>query len=98
MFIVSNFLLAIARVLDIVLWLFMLIVIARALISWVSPDPYNPIVRFLYNATEPLLYRLRRYLPPLGAIDLSPLVLILVLIFLQVFFVQSLQQLAFALR
>jgi len=98
MFIITNFLLAIAQVLDIVLWTYMLIVIVRALISWVSPDPYNPIVRFLYSATEPVLYRVRRYLPVFGGIDLSPLVVILALIFLRVFLVSSLTELAYALR
>jgi len=98
MFIISNFLSAIAAVLDVVLFTYMIVVIGRAVISWVSPDPYNPIVRFLYNATEPLMYRIRRYLPMLGGIDLSPLVLILALMFLRIFLVQSLQQLALALR
>ena len=77
----------------------MFIIIARAVISWVSPDPYNPIVRFLYNATEPLLYRVRRALPlSAGGIDLSPMVVILAIIFLRTFLVTSLHQLAYALR
>jgi YggT family protein len=99
MFILSNFLFATADVLHSVLWLYMIIVIARALISWVNPDPYNPIVRFLYNATEPLLYRLRRKLPMFaGGIDFSPLVVLLVIYFLQTFLVQSLRDLAFSMR
>lgn len=99
MFIVSNFLGAMATVLQMVLWLYMWIVIARALISWVNPDPYNPIVRFLYNATEPLLYRVRRVLPVFaGGLDLSPLVVVVAIYFLQAFLVQSLRDLAFSVR
>lgn len=98
MFVLSNFLSATARVLDILLWLYMWIVIIRALISWVNPDPYNPIVRFLYQATEPVLYRVRRYLPYTGGIDFSPLIVILIIIFLQTFLVNTLQELAFRLR
>jgi YggT family protein len=56
------------------------IIIARAVISWVSPDPFNPIVRFLYRATEPVLRPIRRRLPTLDiGLDLSPLVVILAL-------------------
>jgi YggT family protein len=99
MFIVSNFLGAMATVLQMILWLYMWIVIARALISWVNPDPYNPIVRFLYNATEPLLYRVRRALPVFaGGLDLSPLVVLVAIYFLQSFLVQSLRDLAFSIR
>ena len=58
MFILSNFLIAIAKVLDILLSIFMWIVIARAVLSWVSPDPYNPIVRFIHKVTEPVLYQI----------------------------------------
>ncbi len=99
MFILGNFLLATADVLSMVLRLYMFIVIARALISWVNPDPYNPIVRFLYNATEPLLSRVRRVLPIFaGGIDFSPLIVLVAIYFLQVFLVQSLHDLAFSIR
>ncbi len=94
----ANFVLATAQALSIVLWLYMWIVIARAVISWVNPDPYNPIVRFLISATEPLLWRMRRVLPAMGGIDFSPMILILGLYFLQTFLVASLQDLAFTLR
>ena len=95
MFVLSNFLVAIARILDIGLSLYMWIIIARAVISWVNPDPYNPIVRFLHSATEPVLFRIRRRIPiNLGGIDFSPILVILVIIFLQAFLVQSLIQLA----
>jgi YggT family protein len=95
MFILSNFLVAIARILDIGLSLYMWIIIARAIISWVNPDPYNPIVRFLYSVTEPVLYNVRRRIPIyFGGIDFSPIIVILVIVFLQSFLVQSLIQLA----
>jgi YggT family protein len=94
MFIFSNFMSATATVLDSVLVIYMWIVIARAILSWVNPDPYNPIVRFLYNATEPLLYRVRRILPAFGGLDMSPIVIILGIMFLRIFLVQSLFDLA----
>lgn len=86
----SNFLDAVAQVLNIVLTIYMWVIIARALISWVNPDPYNPIVRFLYQATEPVLSQIRRVIPFFGGIDLSPLVAILVIIFLKRFLIQTL--------
>ena len=87
---------AIARVLDLAFNIYIFIVIARALISWVSPDPYNPIVRFLHNATDPVLYRLRRLLPFLqaGAFDFSPIVLLVMLSVVQQLIVGFLMQLA----
>ncbi len=95
MFVFGNFLYAIARVIDVVLSFYMWILIARAVISWVSPDPYNPIVRFLYNVTEPVLYRVRRLIPvSFGGIDLSPMILILLIIFIQSFLVPTLTQMA----
>ena len=95
MFIVSNFLVAVAKILDIGLSLYMWIIIGRAVISWVNPDPYNPIVRFLTSVTEPILYPIRRRMPiHLGGIDFSPVLAIIAIIFLQTFLVQSLVQLA----
>jgi len=95
MFVVSNFLMAIARILDIGLSLYMYIIIARAIISWVNPDPYNPIVRFLNSITEPVLFRIRKRLPLFfGGMDFSPIIVILAIIFVQSFVVQSLVQMA----
>jgi len=95
MIILSNFLIAIAKVLDIVLTIFMWIVIARAVLSWVSPDPYNPIVRFIHKVTEPVLYQIRRRIPvSFGGIDFSPILVFLAIIFLQRFVVHSLYGLA----
>jgi YggT family protein len=99
MFVISNFLTAIAEVLRWVLNIFMWIVIARAILSWVNPDPYNPIVRFIHNVTEPVLYPIRRRIPlSFGGIDFSPVIILLVVIFLQRFVVHSLYELALSLR
>lgn len=93
MFVLGNFLIAAAKVLNIALTLYLWIVIIRALISWVSPDPYNPIVVFLRRITDPLLDPIQRAIPPAGGIDFSPIVLILVIYFLQFFLVSTLIQL-----
>jgi YggT family protein len=95
MFIVGNLLVALASVIGLVLNLYMWVIIARAVISWVNPDPYNPIVRFLYSITDPVLLAIRRRLPlSFGGMDFSPIVVILVIIFLQRFLVASLHDLA----
>lgn len=91
----GNFLEGIAKVLDLALTIYLYIIIARAIISWVSPSPYNPIVQFLYRATEPVLTYARRIIPPIGGtLDLSPLVVIAVIYFLKAFLVNSLLELA----
>ena len=83
MFVIGNFLYALAVVVDYALTIYLWVVIARAVLSWVSPDPYNPIVRFIHNVTEPVLYRIRRLLPfNLGGIDISPIIVLLAVIFL----------------
>ncbi len=94
MFVFSNFLNALATLLNFVLGAYIWIIIGRAIISWVNADPYNPIVRFLYEATEPLLSRIRRYVPIFGSIDFSPMILILIIIFLQRFVVSTLYDIA----
>jgi YggT family protein len=95
MFVLGNLILALATVINYGLIIYMWIIIIRALISWVSPDPYNPIVRILYRLTEPVLWRVRRLLPIGGiGIDFSPLIVILVIIFLRLFLVNTLIQLA----
>ncbi len=91
MYIAGYFLMAVANVLNFVLLAFMWIVIARAILSWVNPDPYNPIVRFIHNVTEPVLYQIRTKIPiNFGGIDLSPILVILVVYFLRDFVVKSL--------
>ncbi|MEA2625757.1 MAG: YggT family protein [Candidatus Binatota bacterium] len=95
MFVLANFLTAVATVLDMGLGIYKWILIGRAVISWVNADPYNPIVRFLYNATEPVLYRVRRTIPSYaGGIDFSPLIVLLAIFFLQAFLVRSLFEFA----
>lgn len=90
MFIIANFLYAVAHILNAVLTIYMYVVIARAIISWVNPDPYNPIVSFLHRATEPVLYRIRRVVPYMGGLDISPIIVLLAIFFLQKFLVTSL--------
>jgi YggT family protein len=83
---------AIAVILDLGLNIYMWVIIARALLSWVNPDPSNPIVRFLYNVTEPVLGYLRQRLPLIfGGLDLTPIIVLAAIIFLRVFLVQTLQ-------
>ena len=95
MFILANFLIGIAKILNIGLTIYMWIIIGRAIISWVNPDPYNTIVRFLYNVTEPVLYNIRRRLPTtFGGFDFSPIIVILAIIFFQTFVIDSLLQFA----
>ncbi len=90
MFIVQNFFAALAVVIDLVLTAYFYIVIARAILSWVNPDPYNPIVRFLYNVTEPVLRIIRRRIPAVyGGVDFAPMIVILAIYFLQRFLVPS---------
>jgi len=99
MFILGNFLEALAAITQMVLQLYMWIIIARAVLSWVNPDPHNPIVQFIHRLTDPLLYRVRRWIPIHGGgIDFSPIIVILAIIFLQTFLVQTLQRLAFSLK
>lgn len=93
------FIRGIAEVLSIVLNLYMWVVIISALLTWVNPDPYNPIVRTLRNLTEPVFWRIRRWMPFLnvGGLDLSPVVVLLAIVFLKTFLVGNLYNLSFAL-
>jgi YggT family protein len=94
MFVAGNALQGLARVLEMVLTLYMWVIIARALVSWVNPDPWNPIVQFLDRVTEPVLAPIRRRLGWGMGIDLSPLVAILIIYFLQYALVGSLYEMA----
>jgi YggT family protein len=95
MFIAGNMLEGIATILDTVLWLYMWVIIIRALVSWVNPDPWNPIVQFLQRATDPVLYQIRKRLG-MGSMgfDFSPIIAILFIMFLQIAVVGSLKDLA----
>jgi YggT family protein len=91
MFAFGDLLIAIARIADALLEVYKWVVIIAALISWVSPDPYNPIVRLLYSVTEPVFRPIRRLIGHrLGPIDISPIIVILAIIFIQSFLVRTL--------
>lgn len=95
MYVFANLLSAVAEVLSIALNLYMWIIIIRALLSWVNPDPYNPIVNILYRITEPVMSEVRKRLPVANmGIDLSPIVIFLIIVFLQSFLVTTLRQMA----
>ncbi|MBI5027104.1 MAG: YggT family protein [Nitrospirae bacterium] len=98
MFILANLLIAVAKILDIVLWVYMWIIIIAALISWVSPDPYNPIVRFLYAVTEPVLRPIRRLIGIKIGIDISPLIAILIILFIKYFLIHSMIEFAYKIK
>ncbi len=99
MFIIANLILAIANILDIVLSIYMWVVIIAALITWVNPDPYNPIVRFLHTVTEPVFGLIRRLIGfRLGPIDISPMVVILGIIFVRKFLIGSLIEIGYKMK
>ena len=99
MIILANLLNAVAVVLNMVLSTLLFIVVLRALISWVNPDPYNPIVRFLVGSTEPFLRHLRKFVPVLGGrVDITPIILIMIVYFLQAFLVQTLHDYSYQMR
>lgn len=81
---VRDFILILAQMFQLIMTVYIYIVVARAIISWVNPDPYNPIVRFLHNATDPVLYRIRKLIPlQFGGIDFTPIVFLFGLFFIQ---------------
>jgi YggT family protein len=95
MFALGHLLGALAYILNLALTIYLWLIIARAILSWVNPDPYNSIVRFLYNVTEPVLGWVRSRVPLVfGGLDLSPLLVLLAIIFLQRFLVSTLVELA----
>jgi len=99
MFVLGNFIAAVARIVDIGLTIYMWIIVIRAVLSWVNPDPYNPIVRLLYQVTEPVMALVRRWIPLRGmGIDFSPMIILLAIVFLQSFLVPSLMRLAYSFR
>jgi YggT family protein len=98
MFALRNLIEALATIVNLGLTIYMWVIIARALLSWVNPDPYNPIVRFLYNVTEPVLGWIRQRVPVVfGGLDLAPLLVLVAIIFLQRFLVATLVDLALRL-
>ena len=96
--ILGEIVMVFAQMVNLLVTVYIYIIVARAIISWVNPDPYNPIVRFLHNATDPLLYRIRRFLPlQLGGFDFSPIVLLFGLYLLQRIIIVLLTRLAYSL-
>jgi YggT family protein len=94
----GYFLMAVAKVLDLALSLYMWVVVARAILSWVNPDPYNAIVRFIHAVTEPVLSQIRSRIPSsFGGIDFSPIIVFLGVIFLQTFVVNTLKRISFSM-
>jgi YggT family protein len=99
MFVLGNFIAAVAHILDMALTIYMWIIVIRAVLSWVNPDPYNPIVRIINQVTEPVMAQIRRRLPLGGfGIDFSPIIILLVIVFLQSFLVKSLLELSYQFR
>ena len=98
MFIAGNFLIAVGEVLRWGINIYIWLIIIRAFLSWVNPDPYNPIVIFLVRSTDPVLYPLRRRIPPFGGIDFTPLIAIFILVFINKFVSVSLIELGWRLK
>ena len=99
MFVLENLIFALAKIIDMGLTLYMWLIIGRAVVSWVNPDPYNPIVNFLNRATEPVLAPVRRWIPMGGlGIDISPVIVIMAIYFLQQFLVRTMMQMAIHAR
>ena len=95
MFVAGNLIMAVATILDYILTIANWLIIIRALISWVNPDPYNAIVQFLYKVTEPLLAPFRRFFPAYSiGIDISPIFALLAIWFLKLFLVRTLYGIA----
>ena len=100
MFVIGNLCQAIATILDKTLWLYSLVVMIAVLISWVSPDPFSPVVQFLRSVTEPVFAWVRKRIPfaVIGMIDLSPLVVLVIIQLLQTVVVRSLFEYGFRLH
>ena len=95
MFVFQNLLIAVARVLNIALTLYMWIIIARVILSWINVGPHNPVVQFIYRSTEPILRWIRYRIPVnFGGLDLSPFLVILAIYFIKLFFIESLLEMA----
>jgi YggT family protein len=99
MFLAANLVESLATVLSFILEFYWWALVIRALISWVSPDPFNPIVQFLQRVTDPILYPIQKMMrSDWMGVDLSPMVAILIILFLKSFLVRSLFDLAGQLR
>lgn len=95
MYVIGFFIKGLAVVLNLVISFYMFTIIVQAVLSWINPDPYNPVVRFLHTITEPVYRPIRRRLLLFyGGIDFSPMVVIIILIFLREFLVNVLLRFA----
>ena len=100
MFVLGNLFQAVATILDKVLWLYSIVIMVAVLISWVSPDPFNPLVKMLRSATEPLFAWVRQRLPfaMVGMLDLSPIIVLIGIQLLQMVVIRSLFDMGLRLR
>ena len=99
MFVAGNFFTSLGQIVDMMLNLYMWAIVISALLSWVNPDPYNPIVSMLRQITEPSLRLVRRFIPMGGiGIDISPIVVIFLIMFLRNFLVKSIIQFGYTLQ
>jgi YggT family protein len=99
MFALSNLLILAARLIEIFTQIWCLMIILRAFISWVNPDPFHPLVQFLNRMTDPVLAPFRKFMPPLGPIDISPAIAVILVYSAQKYFlVPTLMELAMRLR
>ena len=93
--VLSTFIQAVAQIMSMAINIYIWIVIIAALISWVRPDPYNPIVQILYKLTEPVYAKIRRFIPTIiSGIDITPIIVILALQFINLFFIKLLYSFA----
>ncbi len=91
MFILGYFIKAVAVVIEMVLSMYMIILVVRAFMSWMNPDPYNQLVRAVYSITEPLLSHIRKRVPIVfGGLDFSIVVTLIAIAFFNIFLVSSL--------
>ena len=98
MFVMGNLISALAQLVNTALTIYTWVLIIRVLITWVSPDPFNPVVQFLNRATDPVLEPIRRIIPPIGFLDITPLIALLLLQAVQHFLVRTLVDLSLRLR
>ena len=97
MFVLGNMFIALANIINVILTMFYWLILIRALISWVSPDQFNPIVQFLYRTTDPILDPIRRFLPMMG-VDISPIIAFVMIMFLRSFLVSTLMDIGYRLH
>jgi len=91
MFVLGNLFSSIAYILDLLLNLYFWVIFARAVLSWIRPDPYNPIVRTICRLVDPVTYKISRIIPTrIGMVDVAPFILMLLIFFVQKFLVATL--------